>query len=221
MRKIFLVAILSFMAIPCFSQAESAFQEGEYLKFHVRYGIFNASYASLTLKNKTYQGKTVYHALGKGETTGLAKLFFKVDDTYESYFDKETGKPYFFNRDIYEGGYTKKLNFLFNFDSNSVKIKNLENGEEKNMSVQHIIEHSPPRRRRIVMFMRSTDSSIPTREYPDIITPYNRCCTRPERVSAGPCGARAGMRVPDAYYGSAKDISVQNGAGTRPVRNMA
>ena len=83
------------MAIPCFSQAESAFQEGEYLKFRVRYGIFNASYASLTLKNKTYQGKTVYHALGKGETTGLAKLFFKVDDTYESYFDKETGKPYF------------------------------------------------------------------------------------------------------------------------------
>lgn len=136
MRKIFLVAILSFMAIPCFSQAESAFQEGEYLKFRVRYGIFNASYASLTLKNKTYQGKTVYHALGKGETTGLAKLFFKVDDTYESYFDKETGKPYFFNRDIYEGGYTKKLNFLFNFDSNNVKIKNLENGEEKNMSVQ-------------------------------------------------------------------------------------
>ena len=95
MRKFFLVAILSFMAIPCFSQAESAFQEGEYLKFRVRYGIFNASYASLTLKNKTYQGKTVYHALGKGETTGLAKLFFKVDDTYESYFDKETGKPYF------------------------------------------------------------------------------------------------------------------------------
>ena len=110
-----ILLLASFLVFsPCFSQNDSAFQEGEYLKFRVRYGIFNASYASLLLKNKVYEGKTVYHALGKGETTGLAKLFFKVDDTYESYFDKNTGKPYFFNRDIYEGGYTKKLNFFFN-----------------------------------------------------------------------------------------------------------
>ena len=118
-----ILLLASFLVFsPCFSQNDSAFQEGEYLKFRVRYGIFNASYASLLLKNKVYEGKTVYHALGKGETTGLAKLFFKVDDTYESYFDKNTGKPYFFNRDIYEGGYTKKLNF--------------ENNEQKNMPIQ-------------------------------------------------------------------------------------
>ena len=77
MRKIFLVAILSFMAIPCFSQAESAFQEGEYLKFRVRYGIFNASYASLTLKNKTYQGKTVYHALGERRDNRTCETFLQ------------------------------------------------------------------------------------------------------------------------------------------------
>ena len=132
-----ILLLASFLVFsPCFSQNDSAFQEGEYLKFRVRYGIFNASYASLLLKNKVYEGKTVYHALGKGETTGLAKLFFKVDDTYESYFDKNTGKPYFFNRDIYEGGYTKKLNFFFNFNNNSLRIKNLENNEEKNMPIQ-------------------------------------------------------------------------------------
>ncbi len=133
-RILLLATFLVFL--PCFSQNDSAFQDGEYLKFRVRYGVFNASYASLLLKNKVYEGKTVYHALGKGETTGLAKLFFKVDDTYESYFDKNTGKPYFFNRDIYEGGYTKKLNFFFNFDTNNLRIKNLENNEEKNMPIQ-------------------------------------------------------------------------------------
>ena len=106
MIKKFLLLASFLVFSPCFSQNDSAFQDGEYLKFRVRYGVFNASYASLLLKNKVYEGKTVYHALGKGETTGLAKLFFKVDDTYESYFDKNTGKPYFFNRDIYEGGYT-------------------------------------------------------------------------------------------------------------------
>jgi hypothetical protein len=136
-----ILLFLSFLSLyPCFSQDNSAFQEGEYLKFRVRYGIFNASYASLLLKNKVYEGKTVYHALGKGETTGLAKLFFKVDDTYESYFDKTTGKPYFFNRDIYEGGYTKKLNFFFNFNANKLRIKNLENNEEKNISIQPTVK---------------------------------------------------------------------------------
>ena len=136
MIKKFLLLASFLVFSPCFSQNDSAFQDGEYLKFRVRYGVFNSSYASLLLKNKVYEGKTVYHALGKGETTGLAKLFFKVDDTYESYFDKNTGKPYFFNRDIYEGGYTKKLNFFFNFDTNNLRIKNLENNEEKNMPIQ-------------------------------------------------------------------------------------
>ena len=78
-----------------FSQNDSAFQDGEYLKFRVRYGVFNASYASLLLKNKVYEGKTVYHALGK-ENHRISQIIFKVDDTYESYFDKNTGKPYFF-----------------------------------------------------------------------------------------------------------------------------
>ncbi len=136
MKKIFSFVFCFLLSSYCFSQEESAFQEGEYLKFRVRYGIFNASYASLSLKNKVHEGKNVYHALGKGETTGLAKIFFTVKDTYESYFDKNTGKPYFFNRDIYEGGYTKKLNFFFNFNNNSVRIKNLENKEEKTMSIQ-------------------------------------------------------------------------------------
>ena len=46
-----ILLLASFLVFsPCFSQNDSAFQEGEYLKFRVRYGIFNASYASLTKK---------------------------------------------------------------------------------------------------------------------------------------------------------------------------
>ncbi|MDO4880781.1 MAG: DUF3108 domain-containing protein [Capnocytophaga sp.] len=126
----FLVANMSL-----FAQNESAFKAGEFLKYRVRYGIFNASFATLNVKNKTYEGKNLYQVTGKGVTTGLAKLFFKVDDTYESYFDKNTQKPYFFNRDIYEGGYTKKLNFFFNDENNQVRIKNLENNENKNITI--------------------------------------------------------------------------------------
>ena len=122
---------LLLMNVSVFAQNENAFKAGEYLKYRVRYGVFNASFASLNVKNKNYEGKNLYQVIGKGVTTGLAKLFFKVDDTYESYFDKNTCKPYFFNRDIYEGGYTKKLNFFFNEENTLVKIKNLENNENK------------------------------------------------------------------------------------------
>lgn len=122
------------------SVAQNAFKAGETLKFRVRYGFLNASYASLTLKEIEHNGKKAFHAIGKGETTGLAKLFFKVDDTYESKFDKESFKPFFFNRDIYEGGYTKKLNFFFDEKDNTVLIKNLEKNTQKSIAIDDKIK---------------------------------------------------------------------------------
>lgn len=108
-------------------QNESAFQNGEWLKFKVRYGIFNASYATINLKEETLNAEKVYHAIGKGSTTGLARLFFKVDDVYESYFGKKDGKPRVFVRDIHEGGYTKKLKIYFNHQEKKAKIDNIKN----------------------------------------------------------------------------------------------
>ena len=75
-----------------------AFKAGEWLKFRIHYGIFNASFATLQLKNDNIDTIPVFHAVGKGRTTGLARLFFKVDDVYESYFGKNDLKPYRFIR---------------------------------------------------------------------------------------------------------------------------
>jgi len=44
-------------------------------------------------------------------------MVFKVEDNYESYFDKVTGKPYQYVRKIDEGGYTKTKK------ASSIKIK--------------------------------------------------------------------------------------------------
>ncbi|MDO4228504.1 MAG: DUF3108 domain-containing protein [Capnocytophaga sp.] len=104
------------------------FKGGEWLKFKVKYGIFNASEATLSLKEVDYNGKKVFHSVGKGSTTGLARVFFRVDDTYESYFDIKDGKPHHFIRNIYEGGYTKHLKMYFNHLSQKVKIDNIETG---------------------------------------------------------------------------------------------
>lgn len=92
----------------------SAYQDGEWLKFRVHYGPFNASYATLEVDKTIFEGKPVYHLKGKGKSTGMLHLFFKVDDNYESYVDIEDGKPYKFIRQIDEGGYTKDV--VINFD---------------------------------------------------------------------------------------------------------
>ncbi|MDP5078491.1 MAG: DUF3108 domain-containing protein, partial [Nonlabens sp.] len=105
---------------------ETAFKEGEYFKFRIHYGIFNASYASLQIKNEQLNGKPVYHIVGEGKSTGLLDLFFGVEDYYETYIDRNTVKPYRFIRKINEGGYTKDLQIDFNHDSNTAIVTDNE-----------------------------------------------------------------------------------------------
>ena len=101
MKKILLIFTLVFVAQSGFSQKESAFQDGEWFKFRMSYSNWlKAGNATLTVNDKTLNGKPVYHVVGKGWTTGMIKWFFKVTDRYESYFDKKTILPYKFIRNI-------------------------------------------------------------------------------------------------------------------------
>jgi hypothetical protein len=95
------------MSEPTVVEERSAFKPGEWLKFRIHYGILNASFATLHITSDTLDDTPVYHVVGKGKTTGFASIFFKVDDTYESYFAKRDGRPRRFIRDINEGGYTR------------------------------------------------------------------------------------------------------------------
>ena len=96
-------------------EKESAFKPGEWLKFRIHYGILNASYATLHLTKDSIGDVPVYHVVGKGKTTGFASIFFKVDDTYESYFGRKDGRPYRFIRKINEGGYTRDAEINFDY----------------------------------------------------------------------------------------------------------
>lgn len=86
--------------LPENTESTSAFKTGEWLKFRIHYGILNASYATLQVKSYNLDGVPVYHVVGNGKTTGFASIFFKVDDTYESFFDKKDGRPYKFIRKL-------------------------------------------------------------------------------------------------------------------------
>ncbi len=133
--KKFVLIILILTTFSFDTQKEDAFDTGEYFKFRIHYGIVNAGYATLEIKDATINNKKVHHAIGKGYTTGMSKFFFKVEDLYESYFDKETGSPYRYVRKIDEGGYTKNQEGFFNQSENKVLVKDYKRKTEKTIVI--------------------------------------------------------------------------------------
>ena len=128
--------IFTFIIIPvCFLSAQKkTFQDGEWLKFRVHYGWFNASYATLQVQDQMIGDVPVFHIVGHGESTGLLDVFFKVKDTYESYIDKETGLPYKFVRNINEGGYKKHKILHFDQKNHTVKVSDLRHDKNESFS---------------------------------------------------------------------------------------
>ncbi|WP_299321477.1 DUF3108 domain-containing protein [uncultured Maribacter sp.] len=140
MKKLFLFAlILTYFGVQGQS-TQSAFKAGEWLKFRMHYGFLNASYATLQVNSATIDDKSVYHVVGHGETTGVASWFFKVDDTYESYFDKQDGKPYRFVRKINEGGYKKDVEINFDHNTSKAELNDKKNKKKLNFTLENNIQ---------------------------------------------------------------------------------
>ena len=116
MNKYILIFFTFFFLTTTNSQEKSvAFKSGEWLRYKMSYsGFLRAGTAILEVKEKDLNGKKVFHTKGSGWTSGPVKWFFQVDDKYESYFDKDTVKPYVFKRKIDEGGYKKHRITSFN-----------------------------------------------------------------------------------------------------------
>ncbi|MDT8346893.1 MAG: DUF3108 domain-containing protein, partial [Flavobacteriaceae bacterium] len=103
-----------------------AYKPGEWFKFKVRYMAFNVSYAELSVNEKSLHGKKVNHVVGTGKSTGLLRLFYKVDDRYESFIDPNTDQPYRFIRKIDEGGHTKDIEINFNYKNKQAYVDNFK-----------------------------------------------------------------------------------------------
>jgi hypothetical protein len=142
MKRIIILLIFAvttgFVTAP--AQRQSSYGAGEFFKFRIHYGFVTAGYATLELKEAVKNNKKVYHAVGKGYTTGMSKMFFKVDDTYESYFDKVTGNPYHHIRNIDEGGYKKNQESFFNQGTDRVTVKDHKNKTEKTYVVPNNVQ---------------------------------------------------------------------------------
>jgi hypothetical protein len=115
---------LFFLTAMVGQQKPTVFKSGEWLRYKMSYsGFLRAGTAILELSEKDFNGKKVFYTKGTGWTSGAVKWFFKVEDRYESYFDKDTIKPYLFKRKINEGGYKKHRITSFNYKSNKAYVQ--------------------------------------------------------------------------------------------------
>jgi hypothetical protein len=138
MKTYGLILFTLLLILPAFSQEKrAAFKSGERLQYKMSYsGFLRAGTAVLEVEETVLNGKKMFHTTGSGWTIGMIKWFFKVEDVYESYFDKDTIKPYVFKRKIDEGGYKKHR--ITSFDYNSKKAYIQDFIEQKDTSVSFV-----------------------------------------------------------------------------------
>jgi hypothetical protein len=97
------------------------FHDGEILNFHLRYGFIIGGEVQLELKELSNSGKRNFYLKGTAKTTGIADKLFRVYDTYESYFDRDSGLPYLAIQNVREGRKYKYFNEVrYNHQNNTV-----------------------------------------------------------------------------------------------------
>ena len=139
--KFFLKILFLFTCSVVFSQQDSSFKDGEFLKFKMSYsGFLKAGDATLNVKEEVLNKQNVYHVIGKGWTTGAIKWFFKVEDYYESYIDKDSMVPLKFIRNIDEGGYKKNVVVNFDRDKNLANVRDLRKKRDTTIKIESKVQ---------------------------------------------------------------------------------
>jgi hypothetical protein len=98
------------------------FKPGEKLTFNLHYGMINAGEATFEIldEEKKITGRDHFQVKIKGHSNPFFDPFYKVRDNYESFIDSKTIFPTIFSRDVQEGKFTKKENYIFIRSKNEV-----------------------------------------------------------------------------------------------------
>ena len=89
---------------------EAVFQAGEVLEYKLKYGFITAAEAviEVTDSDLKFDGKPTYKLHVDARTSGSFDIFYKIRDRYDSYIDKTTLTPYFYQENVREGGYKRE-----------------------------------------------------------------------------------------------------------------
>lgn len=138
MKKIFTCIAILMIYVASAQQKEVTFKDGEWLKYRMHYGLLNAGYATVQISAINHENEEAFHVNGKGWTTGLVKLFFNVDDNYQTHFYKKNTTPYHFVRRVDEGGYIISRDVYFDQENNEALIKDHKKNLEKTVEIGEV-----------------------------------------------------------------------------------
>jgi len=103
-------------------QDAKPFKVGEEITYRVHYGLVNAGEAKIKVQEIVkVGGKSAYHMVGTGQSTGVVDWVFPTTDRYETYMEQNTLLPVRFVRDVNENGYIIKRDIYFNREKNYAK----------------------------------------------------------------------------------------------------
>lgn len=124
MRKLLVVILLTLSYIAISQEfrviKNNTFTQGEHLEYKVYYqsrltGKVKAGEAQLGIQPviKYRKNRPVFHVIGKGKSTGLFNLFFRVRDRFETFIDTAALLPWEFIRRTHEGSYINNNEVYF------------------------------------------------------------------------------------------------------------
>jgi len=127
MKPIFIILAGLFLSFGLKAQElpvkkDPVFQDGEVLQYRLRYGIITAAEATIKVTNSDlkFDGKPTYKLTVDAQTSGTFDVFYKIRDHYDSYIDKTTLLPYFYQENIREASYKRQDKARFNQDAKKV-----------------------------------------------------------------------------------------------------
>ena len=126
------LVILFFISAKLFAQnnqcnvASIPFEVGEKVTYRAVYNWgfiwVNAGDVVFTVSDTIYAGKPALHFYSKGWSLKQYDWFYKVRDRFESIADTSTLKPYWFERDTYEGGFKAYNRYVFNYSDRNLDV---------------------------------------------------------------------------------------------------
>lgn len=138
MKRVLTLLLILSSSILWAQNGSSSFKEGEFLKYKIHYGLLNAGFTSLEIRET--EDENTLHAIGKGWTTGMVGMVFRVDDNYETFFDKNTHRPIHFIRKVNEGGYTKDKEIFFDFKKHKARVVNHKKETDSTYFIQNDVK---------------------------------------------------------------------------------
>ncbi len=132
MNRIFIILLISMLTLLARGQGNCgvtnvSFATGERITYVVSYTWLmlwvDVGEVTFTVKPDKKFNRNLLHLHSTGTTYSFYDWFFKVRDLYESWVDPVTLQPQYFNRSIYEGGYTKENEYKYDWKNNRIYVR--------------------------------------------------------------------------------------------------